>query len=99
MTIVDTKEYYEDTPCILRLMAGNDADHLWKNITIPFADIIRDAKNAEFICGTAAAVRKDHVLVGTTNGVASRVVPFEVRAPPYARCTARPWPRRRATPS
>ena len=77
VTIVDTKEYYEDTPCILRLMAGNDADHLWKNITIPFADIIRDAKNAEFICGTAAAVRKDHVLVGTTNGVASRVVPFD----------------------
>ena len=31
----------------------------------------------ELIVGAATAVRKDHVLVGTSNGVASRVVPYD----------------------
>jgi NADH dehydrogenase FAD-containing subunit len=77
VTVVDTKEYYEDTPCVLRMMVGNDVDHIWHNLNINFGDIIRGKPHAEYICGTAAAVRKDHVLVGTTNGVASRVVPYD----------------------
>ena len=31
----------------------------------------------ELIVGAATAVRRDHVLVGTTAGVASRIVPFD----------------------
>ena len=80
VTIVDTKEYYEDTPSVLRMMTGvghKDVDELWPHLCISFADIMRDAKNATFINGTAVAVRKDHLLVGTTNGIASQVVPFD----------------------
>ena len=59
------------------MMTGNDVEHLWGHLAVPFADIIRGAKNAEFINGSAAAIRKDHVLVGTTAGVGSRVVPYD----------------------
>ena len=83
VTVIDTKEFYEDTPTILRMMTGHEHDvdrtgkchYLWEHITISFADIMRG--KGEFICGSAAAVRKDHVLVGTTTGIASRVVPYD----------------------
>lgn len=31
----------------------------------------------DFICGAVTAVRRDHVLVGSTHGVASLAVPFD----------------------
>jgi len=75
VTIVDTKDFFEQTPNVLRLMCDPDCEALWNNSTFTFADIMRG--KGELIVGAAAAVRRDHVLVGTTAGVASRVVPFD----------------------
>ena len=77
VTLVDTKEFYEDTPNVLRLMADEKSEEngLWANSAIPFVDIMKG--KGEVICGSAAAIRKDHVLVGTASGVASRAVPFD----------------------
>merc|ERR1740117_2857804 len=75
VTIVDTKDFFEYTPNALRLMCDPDCQALWDNSVYPFADILRG--KGELIVGAAAAVRRDHVLVGTTAGVASRVVPFD----------------------
>ena len=88
VTIVDTKEYYEDTPSVLRMMTANDCDEFWPMWTIEFHRIFRGASNAAFICGTAAAVRKDHLLVGTTNGIASQVVPLTTSSSRPAHPTA-----------
>ena len=75
VTVVDTKDFFEFTPNVLRLMCDPDCGALWKLSAYPFADIMRG--KGELIVGAAAAVRRDHVLVGTTAGVASRVVPFD----------------------
>ena len=77
VTVVDTKEYYEDTPSVLRMMTADDMASYWGHLNINFADILRDSPKAEYINGAAVAVRKDHILVGTTSGIASRVVPFD----------------------
>jgi NADH dehydrogenase FAD-containing subunit len=77
VTIVDTKDYYEDQPSILRMMTANDCDEFHHTWLMQFEEMLRGASNATFICGTAAAVRKDHVLVGTTHGVASKIVPYD----------------------
>ena len=75
VTIVDTKEYYEDTPSVLRMMTGDDVDEMWPHMTIPFGEVLRG--KGESIVGAVTAVRRDHVLVGTTAGVASRVLPYD----------------------
>ncbi len=75
VTLVDTKEYYEDTPSVLRMMTANDCEGAWHHHAIPYTDILRG--KGEIIVGAATAVRRDHVLVGTTAGVASRVLPFD----------------------
>ena len=56
-------------------MCNPDCEDLWAVSVFQFSDLLRG--KGEHIVGTAAAVRKDHVLVGTTAGVASRVVPFD----------------------
>ena len=50
-------------------------DQAWRSHTIPYADVLRG--KGELVVGSAVAVRSDHVLVGTTAGVASRVLPFD----------------------
>ena len=60
---------------MVRLMCNPDCEDLWAVSAFRFADLLRG--KGEHIVGTAAAVRRDHVLVGTTAGVASRVVPFD----------------------
>jgi len=60
---------------VVRLMCNPDCEDLWAVSAFRFADLLRG--KGEHIVGTAAAVRRDHVLVGTTAGVASRVVPFD----------------------
>ena len=56
-------------------MCDPDCQDLWEMSVFQFSDLLRG--KGELIVGTAAAVRRDHVLVGTTAGVASRVVPFD----------------------
>ena len=52
---------------MLRLMCNPDCEDLWAVSAFRFADLLRG--KGEHIVGTAAAVRRDHVLVGTTAGV------------------------------
>ena len=77
VTLVDTKEYFEYTPNALRLMTDEKSLHgeLFDKSLIAHADILKGS--GELIVGAAAAIRKDHVLVGTASGVASRVVPYD----------------------
>ena len=75
VTIVDRKEFYEHVPDVVRLWTDENSEELWQSSCIPFADILQDA--GELVVGTVAAVRRDHVLVGTTSGIASKVVPFD----------------------
>ena len=75
VTVVDTKDFFEFTPNVLRLMCDPDCEALWNTSAYPFSEIMRG--KGELIVGAATAVRRDHVLVGTTAGVASRIVPFD----------------------
>jgi NADH dehydrogenase FAD-containing subunit len=77
VTLVDTKEFFEFTPSVLRLMADEKAEEkgMWKKSAIEFEKIM--GGKGELIIGSAAAVRRDHVLLGTAAGVASRMVPFD----------------------
>ena len=75
VTVVDTKDFFELTPNVLRLMCDPVCEALWNNSAYPFSEIMRG--KGELIVGAATAVRRDHVLVGTTAGVASRIVPFD----------------------
>ena len=77
VTLVDTKEFFEYTPNVLRLIADENAEKagLWDVSCYNHVDVM--GGKGELIIGWASAVRKDHVLVGTSSGVASRVLPYD----------------------
>ena len=77
VTIIDTKEFYEDTPAVLRLMADKDSDTkgLWDMAAVQFKDILKG--KGELIVGACTAIRSDHVLVGTSGGIGARAVPYD----------------------
>ena len=77
VTLVDTKEFFEYTPNVLRLIADENAEQagLWDLSCYNHVDVM--GGKGELIIGWASAVRKDHVLVGTSSGVASRVLPYD----------------------
>ena len=58
---------------MLRLLVASD-DALFDATHVDHAEYVR---NGSVVVGRAAAVRRDHVLVGTTAGVATTALPFD----------------------
>ena len=73
VTLVDTKEYFENTPNILRLLAADNPE-LERKSLIPHREWL---VGGEVLIGELVAVRADHVLVGEVSGVASKVLPYD----------------------
>ena len=73
VTLIDTKEYFEQTPAMPRLLCVED-EELFDRCHIKHTEYVR---RGQVEIGVVAAVRRDHVLVGTVGGVASRAIPFD----------------------
>jgi len=76
VTLLDTKEYFENTPMVLRLMclAGNEFEDMFNKALIEHTEYV---KNGDVRIGSLAAVRTDHILFGAKAGVAAHVLPYD----------------------
>ena len=70
VTLLDTKEYVENTPLVLRLMtlAGKEFGTCSISALIDHTAYV---KNGDVVIGSLAAVRTDHILYGAKTGVAA----------------------------
>ena len=76
VTLLDTKEYVENTPVVLRLMclAGKEFEDMFSKALIEHKAYV---KNGDVVVGSLAAVRTDHILYGAKTGVAAHVLPYD----------------------
>ena len=76
VTLLDTKEYVENTPVVLRLMclAGKEFEDMFNKALIEHKTYV---KNGDVVIGSLAAVRTDHILYGAKTGVAAHVLPYD----------------------
>ena len=67
VTLLDTKEYVENTPLVLRLMclAGKEFEDMFNKALIEHKTYV---KNGDVVIGSLAAVRTDHILYGAKTG-------------------------------
>ena len=76
VTLLDTKEYVENTPVVLRLMclAGKEFEDMFSKALIEHKAYV---KNGDVVVGSLAAVRTDHILYGAKTGVAAHALPYD----------------------
>ena len=76
VTLLDTKEYVENTPLVLRLMclAGKEFEDMFNKALIEHKTYV---KNGDVVIGSLAAVRTDHILYGAKTGVAAHALPYD----------------------
>ena len=76
VTLVDTKEYVENTPAVPRLMtlAGEEFKEMFDQSHLNHTAYV---KNGDVVIGSLAAVRTDHILYGAKTGVAAHALPYD----------------------
>ena len=76
VTLLDTKEYVENTPLVLRLMclAGKEFEDMFNQSHLNHKTYV---KNGDVVIGSLAAVRTDHILYGAKTGVAAHALPYD----------------------
>ena len=76
VTLVDTKEYVENTPAVPRLMtlAGEEFKEMFDQSHLNHTAYV---KNGDVVIGSLAAVRTDHILFGAKAGLAAKALPFD----------------------
>ena len=77
VTLLDTKEYVENTPAVLSLMCLLLARSSRKCSISPISITRTYVKNGDVVIGSLAAVRTDHILYGAKTGVAAKALPYD----------------------
>mgnify|MGYP001344240287 CR=1 FL=1 len=76
VTLLDTKEYVENTPAVPRLMtlAGEEFKEMFDQSHLNHTAYV---KNGDVVIGSLAAVRTDHILFGAKAGLAAKALPYD----------------------
>ena len=76
VTLLDTKEYVENTPAVPRLMclAGEEFEEMFNQSHLNHTAYV---KNGDVVIGSLAAVRTDHILYGAKAGLAAKALPYD----------------------
>jgi NADH dehydrogenase FAD-containing subunit len=76
VTLLDTKEYVENTPTVPRLMclAGEEFQDMFNQSHLNHTAHV---KNGDVVIGSLAAIRTDHILFGAKAGLAAKALAYD----------------------